>query len=171
MSSSSPPDCYDDFLMSCFNLFFTVWPPFVFGFWEQNVPQEVLLVNPQLYQVERDLMAPFYLFARIFLGIWQSACAYYGISLLLPRGCLAENGTLSYLAVVSIVLIQVLLWQNAINAWAVGLYVWQIVMVFGFSGFYILFMNWDLMPIVYHGLVTPMVLIGLIVAVLVAVLP
>jgi hypothetical protein len=38
-------------------------------------------------------------------------------------------------------------------------------------GFCILTKNLDLMPIVYHGLVTPMVLIGLIVTVVIGLLP
>jgi magnesium-transporting ATPase (P-type) len=167
----SPTAYYNDFLMSCFNLFFTTYPPFIFGFWEQDLPQEVLLENPQLYPVERDPMSPLYLFLRIGLGVWQSACSYFGIRLLLPRGSIAENGTLSYLAVVIIVLLQVVLWQNAINAWSFGLYVLQLVVILGLVTFYIFTVNWDLMPLVYHGLATPTVLIGWIVAVAIALVP
>jgi phospholipid-transporting ATPase len=167
----SPTSYYNDFLMSCYNLFFTVWPPFVFGFWEQDLPQDVLLANPQLYPPERDAMSPLYIAGRCILGIWQSASSYYGIRLLIPRGSIAENGTMTYTAVVMIVMIQVVLWSNAINGWLIGFYIWQIIALVGFIGAYTIIMNWDLMPIIYHGFSNGTVVIGWLVAILIGILP
>jgi magnesium-transporting ATPase (P-type) len=157
--------------MSCFNLLFTVDPPFIFVFWEQVLPQEVLLANAQLYRPEYDPMSFWQIVYTLSIGVYQSACAYFGARLLIPDGPIAENGTLSYLAVVATVVGQVIMWHNALNMWCFIFYAWQITFIVVMCTAWILFVDWNLMPVFDHAFRSPPIIVGWLVSVVAALVP
>jgi phospholipid-translocating P-type ATPase (flippase) len=156
----SPTAYYNSFLMTCFNLLFTVWPPFIFGFWEQDLPQEVLLSNPYLYPPESDPMTLKRLALTLGMGVYQSMCAYYGMRLLMPRLGLSEVGTFSYMCAIYTVLLQILMMHHALNMWCFIFYIFQIVASILLIVLWMQLVDWDLWPVLAHGFVTPAVVLG-----------
>jgi phospholipid-translocating P-type ATPase (flippase) len=167
----SPTPYYEPFLMTCFNLLFISVPPAIFGFWEEDLPQEVLLANPQLYLPEYDPLANGRLFMTIGIGIYQSAAAFFGVRLWMPRGSLVENGTLTFLVVVAIVETQIIMWQSSLNVWCVILYIWHAVVVFVIIIIYCEAGNWELVPVLTHSLRTGVIWFGCAVTVGLALVP
>ncbi|KAH0789466.1 phospholipid-translocating P-type ATPase, flippase family protein [Histomonas meleagridis] len=111
----SPTALYNDFLMSMFNLLFTVLPPFIFGFWEQDLPQDVMFKYPQLYKCEFNPMKMINVIGYVILGYYHSLCCYFGVKFLMPNFSLIEFGTISYLATVYVVVFQVMIWLHMHN--------------------------------------------------------
>ena len=167
----SPTSLYSDFLMSCFNLVFTVLPPFIFGFWEQDLPQDVLMANPELYRTEDDPLSVPFLIYYLLLGVWQSACAFFAFRIATPRASLAENGTMTYLAVVYIVVIQVIIWGNYHNMWSLIFYLVNIVLTPIIVVVYIILINWELISALKGAMASPTFWLAWILAVLAALLP
>ncbi|OHT10805.1 putative phospholipid-transporting ATPase DRS2 [Tritrichomonas foetus] len=124
----SPTSFYTGFVMSCFNLIFTALPPFIFGFWEQDLDQITLLHRPELYKVDYDPMSTFNLFYYLILGLFQSLCSYFGPFLMMRESSLIESGLLTYLIVVYTVVIQIIIWHNYHNWWTFGVYAVNIVL-------------------------------------------
>ena len=114
-SLASPPDFYDDFYMTCFNLIFTLLPPFAIGFFEQNLPQQTLLKYPQLHNTEKSNIQFPKLAYYIVLAIYQSVAIYYVVRLGCSDSSLETNGTIAYFAVVYTVTIQLIFWMRSFN--------------------------------------------------------
>ena len=124
----SPTSYYTGFVMSCFNLIFTALPPFAFGFWEQDLEQNILLHHPELYKCDYDPMTNLNLLYYIILGLFQSLCSYFGPQLMAPNIDLYEVGILTYMIVVYTVVIQIIIWHNFHNWWTFGIYTINIVL-------------------------------------------
>ena len=107
----------------------------------------------------------------VILGIWQSACAYFGVKLATPRASLAENGTVSYVIVVSIVLFQSIIWSSSHNMWCVIFYVVNILLVPLVIGTYIYLFNWELMIVLRRAIFHIDVWLSAVLSVLFALLP
>jgi magnesium-transporting ATPase (P-type) len=111
----SPTSLYSDFFLSLFNLVFTVVPPFAFGGFNQDLPQEVLLLNPELYPVVDDWMRGRNLGLVILLAIYQSAVTYYSVRFMMMDHSLEAAGVMCYLTIVFIVIIQIMCWTSSLN--------------------------------------------------------
>ena len=109
------PDFYDDFYMTCFNLIFTLLPPFAVGFFEQNLPQQTLLKYPQLHNTEKSNIQFPNLAFYICTAIYQSVAIYYVVRLGCRDWSLETNGTVAYFAVVYTVTIQLIFWMRSFN--------------------------------------------------------
>jgi phospholipid-translocating P-type ATPase (flippase) len=167
----SPTALYSSFLMPCYNLIFTSLPVFLFGFFEQDLPQEVLEKNPQLYKCEFDPMSTRNLCLFCILAIWQSLCAYYGMRLLRPDGTLILNGTLSYCSVVYLVVFQVMIWMNAFDIWTVIIFTVNIMVVFLVLAIYGMWINSEMVPVFHGALSSPDFWAGWIFSILVGLTP
>jgi magnesium-transporting ATPase (P-type) len=108
---SSPADFYDEFLLSFFNLLFTMLPPFAYGLWERDIVKRSLLEFPQLYWQKWDPMNFPWALGFFGLALYQSIAVYYIVRCTIPDGALQLNGNLSYICVVCIVAIQFMLWS------------------------------------------------------------
>jgi magnesium-transporting ATPase (P-type) len=107
----SPTDFYDEFLLSFFNLLFTLLPPFAYGFWERDCTKRDLLKYPQLYNGSFNPMRVPFLLAYFGIAIWQSIVVYYIVRFTFPDGALQANGNLSYICIVCIIAFQFLFWS------------------------------------------------------------
>ncbi|OHT06421.1 putative phospholipid-transporting ATPase [Tritrichomonas foetus] len=130
----SPTAFYNGFLMSCFNLVFTALCPLIMGFWEQDLPQDVLLANPILYQPEFDPMSTWNLIYYLWLGVYQSVTCYYGPRLTMQDYSLNEIGTWVYLAMLYTVIIQFIMWMENQNTgtyivWGINIILAPIIIV------------------------------------------
>jgi magnesium-transporting ATPase (P-type) len=99
-----------------FNLLFTVVPPFAFGCFNQDLPQEVVLLNPELYPVADDWMRGRHFGSTILLAIYQSLVSYYSVRWNLRDDSLEAAGVMCYLTVVFIVIAQIICWTSSHNA-------------------------------------------------------
>lgn len=167
----SPTSFYADFVMSFFNLFFTVLPPFIFGFWDQDLPQDILLKNPELYRCEFDPMSVGYLIYYIILGTYQSVACYYGPRLTMQEFDLKENSMISYLAAVYVVIVQIILWMGFQNTWTYCVWAVNIVLVPVIIIVNILTSNIQLKNIVYHCFGTAVAWLTFLICIVAAVLP
>jgi phospholipid-translocating P-type ATPase (flippase) len=111
----SPTDFYDQFLISFFNLLFTLLPPFAYGFFERDCRKRDLLAYPHLYRSGFNPMKLPWLIGYFALGLWQSIVVYYIIRLAMPDGALQSNGNLAYVSIVTIIAVQFLLWSSDWN--------------------------------------------------------
>jgi phospholipid-transporting ATPase len=110
-SKASPAEFYDSFLLSFFNLLFTMLPPFAYGLWERDVAKRSLLEIPQLYRQWRDPMSFPFAPSYFALALFQSLVVYFAVRCAMPDGVMQSNGNLSYICVVCIVAIQFMLWS------------------------------------------------------------
>ncbi|EAY19929.1 phospholipid-translocating P-type ATPase, flippase family protein [Trichomonas vaginalis G3] len=106
----SPSSFYDSFFMSCFNLLFTMIPPFIYGWIEQDLPEAQLVRYPQLHRTLPNPMTPPLIAYFCGLGVYQSIIVYYVIRLTMPSSNFTENGFFSYFGVVLIVSVMVSSW-------------------------------------------------------------
>jgi phospholipid-translocating P-type ATPase (flippase) len=111
----SPTSLFDEFFLSVFNLVFTVVPPFAFGCFEQDLPQEILQVTPELYPVDSDPMEGWNIINIIILAIYQSLISYYSVRWNLKHDTRMAAGVMCYITIVCIVLVQIIMWSNSQN--------------------------------------------------------
>jgi phospholipid-transporting ATPase len=114
----SPTDFYDEFLISFFNLFFTLLPPVAFGFFERDFRKSDLLKYPQLYRRFHNPMQFPSNLIHFGIGLWQSILVYYVVRLSGPEDALQTNGNLSYICIVVIIACQFLFWAADWNGWS-----------------------------------------------------
>ena len=127
---ASPTSFYDQFLISCFNLVFTLLPPFAYGFWERDLTKKDLLKYPQLYNsVWNPMSFPKNLLYFI-LALWQSVCVYFIIRFGCPEDPLESNGNLCYICVVWIVAVQFFFWSRDWNGWIIAACALTLVLLF-----------------------------------------
>lgn len=167
----SPTSYYSGFVMSCFNLVFTALPPFIFGFWEQDLDQDILESSPELYPVEYDPMSTLNLFYYIILGLFQSLVAYFIPFIVTPDFSLVESGILTYMIAVYIVVCQVMMWQSFQNGWTFGLYTVNIVLAPIIIVIYCKFISGNLADVVNHAMDTTVFWMSFIVGVVLGILP
>lgn len=148
----SPTSYYNDFLMSCFNLIFTVLPPFIFGFWDQDLPQDTLLDHPKLYKIEYDPMNPLHLIYYLIISVWQSLCSYYTVTLCLPNESLTEDGTISYFIAIYICIFQIIVWGNYFDVCSFIFYGINIFLALAIILLYCAFFNYQLTKIIENTL-------------------
>jgi phospholipid-transporting ATPase len=125
----SPTSLYTDFFLSLFNLVFTVVPPFAFGGFNQDLPQEVLLLNPELYPVVDDWMRGRNLGLVILLAIYQSVVTYYSVRFTMMDHSLEAAGLMCYLTIVFIVIIQIMCWTSSLNVITLPAYIANVLAV------------------------------------------
>lgn len=106
----SPSSFYDSFFMSCFNLVFTMIPPFIYGWIEQDLPEAQLVRYPQIHRTAPNPMTPPLIAYFCGLGVYQSIVVYYVVRAAMPEGSFTENGFFSYLGVVVTVSVMVSSW-------------------------------------------------------------
>lgn len=167
----SPTSFYADFVMSFFNLFFTVLPPFIFGFWEQDLSQDVLLNHPQLYPCEFDPMSVGYLFNYIILSSYQSVVCYFGPRLTMVDFDLRENSMITYLAAVYVVIVQIILWMGNQNTWTYVIWAINIVLVPFIIIVNILISDSSLYPVIYHTFASANAWLVFLICIVISVLP
>jgi len=114
---SSPSSFYNDFYLSCYNLVFTLFPPFAFGFFEQDIPQQALLKYPILH---RSLVNPMGVFGTIYhvvLSIIQSLIIYLVVRFAYYDQPLEVVGNFCYVLVVLVVTFQMSVWTKHWTSW------------------------------------------------------
>ncbi|KAK8900090.1 hypothetical protein M9Y10_002412 [Tritrichomonas musculus] len=167
----SPTSYYNDFFLSCFNLVFTVLPPFIFGFTEQDLPQQILIKTPDLYPVQYDPMKVKNLVYYLILAVYQSVVCYFGTYFNMGDDSLVANGIVSYLTVVFTVIVQIIIWTNYHNiigfiAYPVNIVFVPIITIIDLACF-----NPPLKGVFTHTLSSAYSWLGIISSVVVAVLP
>lgn len=167
----TPTSFYSGFIMSCFNLVFTALPPFIFGFWEQDLKQDVLENNPHLYHVEYDPMSVCYLIFYIVLGLYQSLCGYFASVIFTPDFALTEIGLQTYMIVVYTVVGQIILWMNFHNVWTTALFLVNIILAPIIIVIYCYFISGNLADFVNHAMDTTVFWMTFIVGVICGLLP
>jgi phospholipid-transporting ATPase len=125
----SPTSLFNDFYLSVYNLVFTVVPPFAFGCFEQDLPQEVLLLNPELYPVTNDRMRGWNMGLIVMLSVYQSLISYYSVRCNLKDDSIDAAGIVCYLTVVLIVIVQIICWSSSQNKITIIAYALNIVAV------------------------------------------
>ena len=167
----SPTSYYNSFLMSCFNLVFTALPPFIYGFWEQDVQQDILLANPQLYRQEYDPLSVGNLIYFIILGLYQSLACYFGPRICMPEYSLNENGTTTYIAMLYTVIVQIILWMENQNTgtyivWAINIILAPIIIIV-----YIYLFVSSYIHVITHAMATANMWMTIIITIIAAILP
>lgn len=167
----SPSSLFADFFLSIYNLVYTVLPPFAFGCCEQDLPQEILMANPELYQVTKDPMRGKYLAYCVCLAIYQSLVSYWSTKWNMGQDSLVSAGIVCYHTVVYIVIVQVILWSHNHNVIGFVFYGINIIGVPIMSVVYIGLFDDTLQSVLEGPLSYAYPWLGMIVAVVVAVLP
>lgn len=167
----SPTSYYQDFFLSIFNLVFTVLPPFIFGCSEQDLPQQVLMKTPDLYPAHHDVMKVHNLAYYLILAVFQSLVSYFSVFFNLGDDQLCANGVMSYLNVVYIVIIQIIIWTTYHNILSFIFYPVNIVVVPIITIIYLACFNDNMKAVFTHTLATGNAWLGLLSAVIIAVLP
>lgn len=111
----SPSSFYDSFFMSCYNLLFTLIPPFIYGWLEQDLIEQQLIKYPQLHRTAHNPMTPPFIIYYCFLGLYQSCVIYYTNRQAMPEASFTENGFFSFLGVTLVVAFQVGTWVRYWN--------------------------------------------------------
>jgi phospholipid-translocating P-type ATPase (flippase) len=127
----SPADFYEPFLLSFFNLLFTLFPPFAYGGWERDVRRRDLLAHPQLYRPRWNPME--FPFPPLYFGLafWQAVVVYFVIRFALPDAAVQSNGNLAYICIVCVITVQFMLWATDWNGFVIGSCVLTVVLLFG----------------------------------------
>jgi magnesium-transporting ATPase (P-type) len=125
----SPSSLYSDFCLSVYNLVFTLVPPFAYGAWDQDLPQEVLLARPHLYAVVNNPLTIVYLIWILILALWQSAACFYSVRWTMENESLQAAGIVCYVTVVYMVILQILLWSHSHNLITIIAYTVNIIIV------------------------------------------
>jgi phospholipid-translocating P-type ATPase (flippase) len=125
----SPTSLFGDFFLSVFNLVFIVVPPFAFGCCEQDLPEKVLLLNPELYPVFEDRMGAKNMASTVLLTIYQSGVSYYSARYTMRDDSLAAGGVVCYLMIVFIEIVQIMCWCSSQNTATIIAYVANILAV------------------------------------------
>jgi phospholipid-transporting ATPase len=144
----SPTDFYDAFLLSFFNLLFTLLPPFAYGFWERDCTKRDLLTYPQLYNASFNPMKFPWLLGYFGISIWQSVVVYYIVRFTFPDGALETNGNLSYICIVWVIVVQFLFWSYDWNWFMVVACSLTVVLLFSVIPGYAYTMVPSLVPLV-----------------------
>jgi magnesium-transporting ATPase (P-type) len=139
----SPTSLYDEFFLSVFNLLFTVMPPFTFGCFEQDLPQEILKATPELYPVNSDPIGEWNMGYIVVLAIYQSIISYFSVRSTMKHDSRVAAGVMCYLTIVFIVLFQIIMWSTSQNIVSVTAYAANILSV-------------PLVCFIYMGLSDPM---------------
>ena len=167
----SPTSYYSDFFLSIFNLVFTVLPPFVFGFTEQDLPQEVLRDNPDLYCVHHDPMLIKNLIYYLLLAVYQSVISFFGVYFNMGDDTLSANGVISYLTVVYTVVIQIIIWTNYHNIIGFICYPINLIFVPIIAVIYLGAFNDSLKSVLTHTLANGYSWLGMIISIILGIFP
>jgi phospholipid-transporting ATPase len=125
----SPTSLFNDFCLGVFNLVFTLVPPFAYGGWNQDLPQDVLLARPPLYAVAENAMAKVNLIWVFLLSIWQSASCYFSVRWTMGNDSLQVAGVVCYLTCVFMVIIQLLLWSDTLTSVTLTAYIVNVLAI------------------------------------------
>ncbi|XP_063587214.1 phospholipid-transporting ATPase IF-like isoform X2 [Penaeus indicus] len=81
MSAFSTQPVYDSLALTMFNITFTSLPVFVFGLFDQNLPAELLMSRPHLYQrIANNAGMSWLLFFKWNLfALWHTVVMYFGL--------------------------------------------------------------------------------------------
>lgn len=135
----SPTDFYNDFFMSCFNLIFTLFPPFAYSLFERDVAEEYLMKYPMLHNSTNDPMKFPFIIYYFCVSLYQSVVIYYSVRLSSPYESIYANGNMTFLIVVLVTTLQMSLWIKDWNIFtfiSLGLsyvLVFSIFSIYGFS--------------------------------------
>ncbi|OHS94038.1 phospholipid-translocating P-type ATPase, flippase family protein [Tritrichomonas foetus] len=132
----SPTDFYDEFFMSMFNLVFTLFPPFAYGFFERDMTCKSLLHYPQLHRSVPNPMHFPSLIIYFLMALYHSLIAYYTIRFLCQNEPLQCNGNLAYIIIVMITGFQMTFWTNDWNGFVIASLCITLVLLFAFITFY-----------------------------------
>ncbi|EAY06964.1 phospholipid-translocating P-type ATPase, flippase family protein [Trichomonas vaginalis G3] len=138
---ASPPNFYNEFFISCFNLVFTLLTPFAFGFWEQNLSAEVLEKHPELHGLQSNPMEFKHLLYYLLLAIYQSAINYIIIRFSLRNNTFEANGCITYYAVVHTVTLQLMIWTKNYNGCIIAAFCLQFILLYCVSSIYCFLVN------------------------------
>lgn len=127
---ASPVPFYDSLLISCFNLVFTLLPPFAYGIFERDMRKCDLLKYPHVYRNQRNPMHWPHVIYYFLLAIYQSIIVYYSVRLGCPYDSLLGNGTLAYVCAVIVVTIQMCIWGNDWNIFLDLSFIITIILLF-----------------------------------------
>jgi magnesium-transporting ATPase (P-type) len=128
---ASPIGFYDEFLLSFFNLLFTLFPPFAYGGWEKDAQKRDLLATPQIYKPRWNPMGFPLVFIYFGLAFWHGVVVYFVVRYGQPEGALEANGNLAYICIVCVVTAQFLIWATDWNALMLLSILLTIVLLFG----------------------------------------
>jgi magnesium-transporting ATPase (P-type) len=148
----SPTAFYDEFLISFFNLFFTLLPPFAYGFFERDVTKYDLLRYPQLYHSVRNPMKVPMNLLFFLIGLYQGVVVFFIVRYTCPRDPLESNGNLCYFCIVCVIALQLLLWAYDWNWLMVVACVLTIVLLFAVTIVYAYIMTPSLIGVVEQTL-------------------
>ncbi|XP_047469990.1 phospholipid-transporting ATPase IF-like [Penaeus chinensis] len=81
MSAFSTQPVYDSLALTMFNITFTSLPVFVFGLFDQNLPAELLMSRPHLYQriANNAAMSWLIFFKWTLFALWHTVVMYFGL--------------------------------------------------------------------------------------------
>lgn len=133
---ASPPSFYNSFYITCFNLLFTLLPPFAYGFFEQSLPQATLIKYPQLHGSERTSMKFPRLTYYLLIAVYQSVAIYASVRFSHQDEAFESNGNLCYYCVVYVVTIQLMFWTRHYNSFVIGSFVLTFVILHFVTWFY-----------------------------------
>ncbi|XP_064088196.1 phospholipid-transporting ATPase IF-like [Macrobrachium nipponense] len=88
-SAFSTQTVYDSMILTMYNITFTSLPILVYGLFDQNIPADLLMSRPHLYQANAGNAAMSWptFFKWIAFGLWQSSVMYFGWpNAILPHG-------------------------------------------------------------------------------------
>lgn len=90
----SPQPLYDSMFLTFYNILFTSLPIIIFGLFEQNISQDMLMDQPELYKtITQNKLLSYYEFSKwTFLGFWHSIVFFYGGVLLFNSEVLTPYG-------------------------------------------------------------------------------
>lgn len=168
---SSPSSFYDSFFMSCFNLIFTLIPPFCYGWIEQFLSDAQLAKFPQAYNKNINVINLPWIIYFFLNGFYQACVVYFFITRSLPYSPFQEAGVYCFMAAIYTATTQITLWisyWNWINTLAmVVTYLLTLIIMFVYA--YIA--NPEITAVFYEGLWTANVWGALIVTFVTALLP
>ena len=168
----SPSSYFNSFFMSCFNLLFTLIPPFAYGWLEQDIVEAQLVKYPQLHREASNPMVPPGIIYYTLLALYQSVIIYYINRVVMPEAGFTENGFFTFLGVVLVVSIQVDCWIKYWN-WVTflanfGTIALAVIVMVVYGGF---FEYWEIMPAVLYYMKETRVYGMLLATVIIALFP
>jgi phospholipid-transporting ATPase len=144
----SPVQYYDEFLLSFFNLLFTLLLPFAYGLWERDLTKRDLLSWPPLYKPAWNPMVFPFPFTYFALAFWQGIVVYFIVRFAMPEEALEACGNLAYICIVIMVTIQFLVWSCDWNWLTFTASVLTMVLLFGVLLVYAYFITPSLMGVI-----------------------
>ncbi|CAH1780605.1 unnamed protein product, partial [Owenia fusiformis] len=96
-SAFSAQSLFDSYFLMFFNLAFTSLPILIYGLFEQNIPQDVLLQHPSLYKdISKNARLSYGQFIKYnILGYWHSAVFFFGSLLMFQFTPIHSDSTMA----------------------------------------------------------------------------